>query len=63
MLEDKQELSARVAGPLIQKVRAQTAGGLLVASGTSCRHQVEHLAGVRMWHMAEVLHKAMTNDE
>ena len=59
MIEDKQQLSARVAGPLIEKVRAQPADGILVASGTSCRHQVEHLAGVRAWHMAEVLAAAL----
>jgi len=30
-----------------------------VASGTSCRHQIEHLSVVRTRHMAEVLADAL----
>jgi Fe-S oxidoreductase len=30
-------------------------GGVLVAAGTSCRHQVEHFAGVRAVHPAQLL--------
>jgi Fe-S oxidoreductase len=54
-LESKQELSRRIAEPLVKQVQAQPAGTLIVASGTSCRQQTEHLAGVRPLHMAELL--------
>jgi Fe-S oxidoreductase len=30
-----------------------------VVSGTSCRHQVQHLATVRTRHMAEVIAEAL----
>ena len=59
MLESKYELSLRVAEPLAQKVRGQPFGTTVVASGTSCRHQIEHLAPVRARHMAEVLADAL----
>ncbi len=60
MLESKYELSLKVAEPLIQKIKAQPFGTIFVASGTSCRHQIQHLAPVRMQHMAEVLADALT---
>jgi len=59
MLEDKQELSAKVAAPLLAKIGALPSGSMLVASGTSCRHQIEHLAGTRALHMAELLESAL----
>jgi len=31
----------------------------VVASGTSCRHQIQHLTPVRTQHMAEVLADAL----
>ena len=58
-LESKYELSLKVAEPLAQKVRGQPFGTIIVASGTSCRHQIEHLAPVRPRHMAEVLADAL----
>ena len=58
-LASKYELSLKVAEPLAQKVRAQPFGTVVVASGTSCRHQIEHLAPVRARHMAEVLADAL----
>ena len=58
-LADKYELSLKVAEPLAQKVRAQPFGTVVVASGTSCRHQIDHLAPVRARHMAEVLAEAL----
>ena len=39
-LESKYELSLKVAAPLVQQVTAQPAGAVIVASGTSCRHQI-----------------------
>jgi Fe-S oxidoreductase len=58
-LESKYELSLKVAEPLAQKVRGQPFGTVVVASGTSCRRQIEHLAPVRPRHMAEVLAEAL----
>ena len=58
-LQSKYELSLKVAEPLAQKVRGQPFGTVIVASGTSCRHQIEHLAPVRAKHMAELLADAL----
>jgi Fe-S oxidoreductase len=58
-LESKYELSLKVAAPLVQQVAAQTAGTAVVASGTSCRHQLEHLTLVHPKHMAELLADAL----
>src|SRR5437763_4614605 len=64
-LERKYDLSVKVAAPLVQQVNAQPAGTVIVASGTSCRHQLEHLTDVQPKHMAELLSDAisMPNDE
>jgi Fe-S oxidoreductase len=59
MLESKYELSLKVAEPLIQKIRNQPYGTIVVASGTSCRQQIQHLAPVKIRHMAEVLADAL----
>ena len=59
MTESKYELSLKVAGPLTQQVRGQPFGAIIVASGTSCRHQIDHLAPVHARHMAEVLADAL----
>ena len=58
-LESKYELSVKVAEPLVAKVKSQPSGTVVVASGTSCRHQIEHLTPVRPKHMAEVLADAI----
>ncbi len=58
-MEAKYELSLQVAEPLIQQVRSQPFGTKVVASGASCRHQIDHLAPVRAVHMAEVLAEAL----
>ena len=58
-LKDKYELSLKVAEPLTQKVRGQPFGTIVIASGASCRHQIEHLAPVKARHMAEVLADAL----
>jgi FAD/FMN-containing dehydrogenase/Fe-S oxidoreductase len=58
-LASKYELSLKVAEPLMQQVHAQPFGTVVVASGTSCRHQIEHLAPVRARHMAELLADAL----
>jgi Fe-S oxidoreductase len=58
-LSSKYELSLKVAEPLVRKVKEQPYGTVVVASGTSCRHQIDHLAPVRARHMAEVLAEAL----
>lgn len=58
-LASKYELSLKVAEPLAHKVRDQPFGTVIVASGTSCRHQIEHVGPVRARHMAEVLADAL----
>lgn len=51
----KYELSLQVAKPLVDKIQNQPEGSIIVASGTSCRHQIEHLTPVKPKHMAELL--------
>jgi FAD/FMN-containing dehydrogenase/Fe-S oxidoreductase len=58
-LERKYDLSVQVAAPLVQQVNAQPPGTVIVASGTSCRHQLEHLTPVHPKHMAELLADAL----
>jgi Fe-S oxidoreductase len=57
--ESKYELSLKVAAPLVQQIGAQPNGTTIIASGTSCRHQIEHLTPVRPKHMAELLADAL----
>lgn len=59
MMAAKYELSVKIAGPLIDKLTHQPYGTTAVVSGTSCRHQVQHLATVRTKHMAEVIAEAL----
>jgi FAD/FMN-containing dehydrogenase/Fe-S oxidoreductase len=58
-LESKYELSLKVAAPLLQKIAAQPIDTVVIASGTSCRHQIEHLAPIRAKHMVELLADAL----
>ncbi|MGA9452325.1 MAG: FAD-linked oxidase C-terminal domain-containing protein [Verrucomicrobiia bacterium] len=59
MLESKYKLSVKVAEPIIQVIRSQPFGTIFVASGTSCRQQINHLVPVRLQHMAEVLAESL----
>jgi FAD/FMN-containing dehydrogenase/Fe-S oxidoreductase len=59
MLESKYELSVKVAEPLINAIRSHPFGTTVVASGASCRQQIQHLAPVRVRHMVEVLADAV----
>jgi FAD/FMN-containing dehydrogenase/Fe-S oxidoreductase len=59
MQEAKYELSVKVAAPLIEQIKAQPFNTTVVASGTSCRHQISHLANVRLRHMAELLAESL----
>jgi Fe-S oxidoreductase len=58
-LSAKYELSLKIAEPLMHQLSSQPFGTVVVASGTSCRHQIEHLAPVRPRHMAELLAEAL----
>ncbi|HTL55106.1 MAG TPA: FAD-linked oxidase C-terminal domain-containing protein [Candidatus Limnocylindrales bacterium] len=58
-LAEKFDLSLKVAEPLARELREAPAGATVVASGTSCRHQIEQIAEVRPRHMAEVLADAL----
>jgi Fe-S oxidoreductase len=58
-LKSKYELSLQVAEPLVEKIKSQPAGTIVVASGTSCRHQIEHLTTAHPKHMAELLKEAL----
>ena len=40
MMEAKRELSLQVAAPMLQKIRAEGPNATVIASGTSCRHQI-----------------------
>jgi FAD/FMN-containing dehydrogenase/Fe-S oxidoreductase len=59
MMDSKYELSVKVAEPLIRAVRNQPFGTTVVASGASCRQQIQHLASVRLRHMVEVMAEAL----
>ncbi|HLH52600.1 MAG TPA: FAD-linked oxidase C-terminal domain-containing protein [Verrucomicrobiae bacterium] len=58
-LSKNYELSIKVAEPLVQQISSLPYGTTVIASGTSCRQQISHLAPVRPRHMAEVLAAAL----
>jgi Fe-S oxidoreductase len=57
-LAEKYELSKQVAGDLLRKIDNEHAD-VVVASGTSCRHQIVDLSSVWPKHMAELLADAI----
>jgi Fe-S oxidoreductase len=59
MLEAKFDLSLKVAAPLLELVVSQPPDAVVIASGTSCRHQIDDLTPVRARHMAELLADAI----
>ena len=59
MLAGKYDLSLKVAAPLIEAVTRQPLDTIMVASGTSCRHQIADLTPVHARHMAELLAEAL----
>ena len=59
MLKEKYQLSLNVAAPLVECVTHQPPGAVVVASGTSCRHQIHDLTPIRPKHMAELLADAL----
>jgi Fe-S oxidoreductase len=56
---NRNTISLKVAAPLVQQVNAQPSDSVIVASGTSCRHQLEHLTPIHPKHMAELLADAL----
>jgi FAD/FMN-containing dehydrogenase/Fe-S oxidoreductase len=62
-LAEKYDLSVQVAQDLIDKIENQAHGTEIIASGTSCRHQISDLIpqsrGTRPKHMAELLAEAL----
>jgi len=59
MLSSKYDLSLEVAKPMIRQIQDQPFGTSVVATGTSCRHQIKHLANVRLRHIAELLAESL----
>jgi Fe-S oxidoreductase len=58
-MASKYDLSVKVAEPLVKLIQSQPQGTKIIASGTSCRHQISHLTTARPLHMAEWLADAM----
>jgi Fe-S oxidoreductase len=58
-LAEKYDLSLQVAADLIDKISNQPIGTEIIASGTSCRHQIVDLMSTRPRHMAELLAEAI----
>src|SRR5438034_277322 len=58
-LAEKYDLSVQVAQRLLDNIENQPAGTEIIASGTSCRHQITDLSNTRPKHMAELLADAI----
>jgi FAD/FMN-containing dehydrogenase/Fe-S oxidoreductase len=58
-LAEKYDLSVQVAQDLIDKLENQGRRTEIIASGTSCRHQIGDLTNIRPKHMAELLAEAL----
>jgi FAD/FMN-containing dehydrogenase/Fe-S oxidoreductase len=58
-LAEKFDLSVQVAQRLLDAIDNQPSGTEIIASGTSCRHQITDLTNVRPKHMAEFLAEAI----
>lgn len=61
-LSAKYDLSVKVAQPLVEQIHRLAPGTHVVASGTSCRHQIDHLTEVHPIHMAELLAEALARN-
>jgi FAD/FMN-containing dehydrogenase/Fe-S oxidoreductase len=58
-LASKYDLSLQVARPLLEKIAQQPFPSEVIASGTSCRHQIADLTAVHPRHMAELIADAI----
>jgi Fe-S oxidoreductase len=54
-LAEKYDLSVQVAQRLLDNIDNQPPGTEIIASGTSCRHQITDLSNARPKHMAELI--------
>jgi len=59
MMKANRNLSLAVADPLVRQITPLSDDALVVAAGTSCRHQIRDLIGRECLHPAEVLAAAM----
>jgi Fe-S oxidoreductase len=58
-LAEKYDLSVQVGQRLLDAIEDQPSGTEVIASGTSCRHQITDLTNLRPKHMAELLAGAL----
>ena len=58
-LAEKYDLSVQVAQRLLDNIDNQPPATEVIASGTSCRHQIGDLTNIRPKHMAELLAQAL----
>jgi len=58
-LAEKYDLSLQVAQRLLDQIENQPPGTEVIASGTSCRHQITDLTNLRPRHTAELLAEAL----
>ena len=58
-LAEKYDLSVQVGQRLLDAIETQPSGTKVIASGTSCRHQITDLTSIRPKHMAELLAEAL----
>ncbi|HEY4271639.1 MAG TPA: FAD-linked oxidase C-terminal domain-containing protein [Candidatus Udaeobacter sp.] len=58
-LAEKYDLSVQVADRLLHQIDNQPPGTEIIASGTSCRHQITDLTNARPKHMAELIADAI----
>ena len=58
-LAEKYDLSLQIAQRLLDQIDNQPPGTEVIASGTSCRHQITDLTNLRPKHMAELLAEAI----
>jgi Fe-S oxidoreductase len=58
-LAEKYDLSVQVAQRLLDDIDNQPPGAEIIASGTSCRHQIMDLSNARPRHMVELIADAI----
>jgi Fe-S oxidoreductase len=58
-LAEKYDLSVQIAQRLLDQIDNQPSRTEVIASGTSCRHQITDLTNLRPKHMAEFLAEAL----
>jgi FAD/FMN-containing dehydrogenase/Fe-S oxidoreductase len=59
-LAEKYNLSVQVAQRLLDQIENQPPGTEIIASGTSCRHQISDLTNTRPRHMVELIAEALS---